>query len=237
MKIFYNRFPLFLALIILTHLTNSQDIKVYNVGLRIYDISELSVDFLNQRPDRNDTAIKLCIPAAFTSTTKGQIDGLFVINGHRYLLDTLHRKYKGEIWGGLSIINDEIAIYNTDDRKLTMQIADSIAKIGGDFFEQFLLVQDGKVKTFNYERLNAPYIRRALALSYDGKWNIIESKESLGLNSFAEQLISFHVSDAIYLDMGSYGEGWIRDENNQIKTITPGSNSHNQTSWLIFYNR
>lgn len=224
-----------LALISIAFLLKSQNINITNVNIKIYDISDVNIDFRDARPDKNDTIIKMCIPAAFTSTRMGFIDGIYIVNGVPFLQDTMHRKYKGDIWGGLSISDGRLGIHSTNEGTLSNEIAQSVVAENGDFFEQFLLVKEGVAKKFNNERLNNPHIRRAIGMTNTGKWYIIESKDRIGLNRFAKMLVTFDLRDAVYLDMGSYGEGWYRDLSGEIYILTPGTNTHNQTNWLIFY--
>lgn len=131
----------FLLIIFSFNSAITQNIKIDLLNLRVFDITEFNIDFRDMRPDQKDLNIKMCLPAAFTSTRKGFIDGIYVLNGTIKVLDTMHRKYTGEIWGGVSINHGQIEIFDTKDGTLSKEIAQSIAVNGGDFFEQFLLVK------------------------------------------------------------------------------------------------
>jgi hypothetical protein len=54
------------------------------------------------------------------------------------------------------------------------------------------------------------------------------------IDDFIQSLIFLGYEQAIYLDMGSWSEGWYRNDENEIIRI--GNNwksSHLQTNWLV----
>ena len=94
-------------------------------------------------------------------------------------------------------------------------------------------MKDGAVDTF---KDNESAQRRALVEFKDLSRALVESREKLTLNQFAEDLYEMSVSDALYTDMGNWDEGWYREQD-QIKTIglLRGS-TERQTNWLVFGN-
>jgi hypothetical protein len=54
------------------------------------------------------------------------------------------------------------------------------------------------------------------------------------IDEFIKGLIELDYQQAIYLDMGSWSEGWYKDDSNNVIRI--GNNwksSHLQTNWLV----
>lgn len=197
----------------------------------VFYLNNLRIELRDKRPSKSDTAIKLCIPAAFTQLDDGSIDGLFIING----IFTKREKVNHHLGGGFLIINDKISIFKTDDGKyLTESWKDSIANLKGSFFQQIQMVRDGENLEFHKDQKR--FQRRAVAVFVDGKIAVIESKSPITLQEFANDLMKMKVQDAIYTDMGSYDEGWVRNLENGAISVIGNSRieTEKQSNWLIF---
>jgi hypothetical protein len=197
----------------------------------IYYLRDLKLGITNVRPLSSDTSIKLCIPAAFTQLDDGSIDGLFIVNGK--IVDA--KKINHRLGGGLIIVNSNVSIIKTDDGKfLTPSCIDSIANLKASFFQQIQLVRDGESLGFNKDQ--KLFQRRAVAIYESGEIAIIESKSPITLDEFANDLVKMQVQNAIYTDMGSYDEGWVRNPVNGAFHVigTNRSETGRQSNWLIF---
>ena len=186
--------------------------------------------FATSRPNKYDTSIYLCIPAAFTTLDKYQIDGLYICDGKVGNKDKINRT----LGGGIEIINGKCTIFHTGYGKLlTDTLVDSIAKLKGSFFQQIWMIDKGKVADINETVVT---YRRGIAIFKDGKTAIIESLRPMTLKTFANDLYAMDVISLIYTDMGSWDEGWYRSFRNG-KIVPMGSN-HTQTSkqsnWVVF---
>ena len=126
---------------------------------------------------------KLCVPAAFSST-KNKVVGVHRIDGVSYGND---KKYKVSILDNTFIINRS---WQSDNG-----------------FQQIILVKDNKV--FDLGNSEKKRIRRALCKNKD-KTFLIESNYPMTMTTFA-YYCSKHCSDAVYLDMGEYGYGYIKN--------------------------
>ena len=126
---------------------------------------------------------KLCVPAAFSST-KNKVVGVHRIDGVSYGND---EKYKVSILDNTFIINRS---WQSDNG-----------------FQQIILVKDNKV--FDLGNSRKKRIRRALCKNKD-KTFLIESNYPMTMTTFA-YYCSKHCSDAVYLDMGEYGYGYIKN--------------------------
>ncbi|CAN5795323.1 hypothetical protein BH11BAC7_BH11BAC7_25650 [soil metagenome] len=197
----------------------------------VYYLRDAKIAFTDKCPRKTDTSILLCIPAAFTQLDDCSIDGLFIIDGNI----TERKKINHHLGGGLLLTNNKVQIIKTDEGKLlTESWTDSIAGLKGSFLQQIQMVRDGEALNFNKD--TKLFQRRAVVIYHDGVIAVVESKSPVTLQEFADDLVKMKVRDAIYTDMGSYDEGWIRNPENK-KTEVIGNNrtqTRFQSNWLIF---
>lgn len=161
-----------------------------------------SVEFTNKyRPDAT-----MCIPAAYTGYD-GKIEGQYRINGKTY--------------GGQSL-KERVSLHPTKG------IIISREWMSGNGFQQHVLVKNGNVRRFKDKRL---FRRRALCSddSNPGSLLVIESTRRMTMNDFAAE-VAKHSTNAVNLDMGRWGYGWIGN-----KTLSPWAIffKHWQTNWII----
>lgn len=148
---------------------------------------------------------KLCIPAAFSSKTN-EVEGGYMINGKS---SKINNKYK------ISLIKD------------TFIINKSWKSNNG--FQQIILVKDNK--PIKFKNSIKKCFRRALCKK-DGKAFLIESNYPMTMAKFSEYC-SMYCSDAIYLDMGEYGYGYIKKCGITVPLfIWALFSKHKQTNWL-----
>ena len=150
---------------------------------------------------------KLCVPAAF-STAKNYVVGSHKINGKSY---GKNRAYctKVSLIDGTFVTNKQ---WKSDNG-----------------FQQILLVKNNVPVKFKGSVKKC--IRRALCKDKN-KTFLIESNYPMTMTTFAKYC-SKHCSDAVYLDMGEYGYGYIK---NGLFTrplyIWGYFTRHKQTNWL-----
>ena len=149
--------------------------------------------------------VKLCVPAAFSSSRMAVV-GEYRIDGKSYAKNT---KQKISIADNTFII-DESWKSNTG-------------------FQQIVLVKNGKLEQLKPSIKKC--IRRALCKNKD-KTFIIESNYPMTMTTFA-YCCSKHCSDAVYLDMGEYGYGYIKNGVfTQPLYLIAYARKHKQTNWL-----
>ena len=180
--------------------------------------------FQRVKPDINNTNLLTCVVAAFTSKAPEDVVGTSVSNGKKRIYPTdAETAY-------CLIIGDQVKIEALDsNHKLAIARA---VKEKGDYFQQMHLIENGEAKACEIFKNRATF-RRALAQK-EGETHLIESLDRMTIEDFTNTLISFGYEQAIYLDMGSWSEGWYRNSENQIVRI--GNNwksSHLQTNWLV----
>lgn len=196
-----------------------------------YYLLDKKIALTDKRPSKADTSIFLCIPAAFTLLDDGSIDGLFIINGKV----TNPKKVNHHLGGGLLVTNDKLQIIKTEDGKfLTESRIDSIADLKGSFFQQIQMVRDGEALNFGKDK--KLFQRRAVVIYHDGAIAVVESKSPVTLQEFADDLVKMKAFNAIYTDMGSYDEGWVRNPDNRKINVIGNIRTQTQfqSNWLVF---
>lgn len=180
--------------------------------------------FQRVKPDSNNTDLLMSVVAAFTSKAPEHVVGTSVSNGKKRIYPTdAETAY-------CLIVGEEVKIEAlSENHKSAIETA---VKQKGDYFQQMLLIENAEAKSCEIFKNRATF-RRALAQK-EGETHLIESLDRMTIDDFIKTLISFGYQQAIYLDMGSWSEGWYRNEGNEIIRI--GNNwksSHLQTNWLV----
>lgn len=152
------------------------------------------------------TNAKLCVPAAFT-TKGGEVFGAYTINGIRR--NTIRGKTLISLKGNSFIVCKKWK-----------------SNCG---FQQYPLVCDNKIIKFRDARR---FVRRALCKDRSGNAFLLESRYPMTLNEFAIHCQK-RATDAIYLDMGSFGFGYYKKYGITIPlAIWAYYNVGKQTNWL-----
>lgn len=180
--------------------------------------------FQRVKPDSNNTNLLMSVVAAFTSKAPEHVVGTSVSNGKKRIYPTdAETAY-------CLIVGEEVKIEALDsNHKLAITRA---VKEKGDYFQQMHLIENSEAKACEIFKNRATF-RRALAQKED-ETHLIESLDRMTIDDFIQSLIFLGYEQAIYLDMGSWSEGWYRNEDNEIIRI--GNNwksSHLQTNWLV----
>lgn len=156
--------------------------------------------------DRYLPDASMCIPAAYTGVD-GEIEGLYRIQGASY---------------GKQSLKERVSLH--PDKGLII----SGKWMSGNGFQQHVLVKNGKVRSFRDTRR---FKRRALCndKADPGNLLIIESARRMTMNEFAAEVAKYS-NDAVNLDMGRWGYGWIGK-----KTLSPWTifYRHRQTNWIV----
>jgi len=185
----------------------------------------LKVNFTTARPLESESAY-FCVAGAFTSKIKN-VDGLTIENGKKKT-SSVNKSLNGFV----KIENREITFYQFNNT-LIEEVANEVVKEKGSLFQQQLLIYDNRVvdcKLFG----NKINIRRAL-LEMNGTYLVMQSIENITIQDFQIALQEIEVKNAIYLDMGSYSEGWFIDNAGKKQLLGDNfANTKNQTNWISF---
>lgn len=179
--------------------------------------------FVRTRPDTLDTRTGLSVVAAFTSKKPEHIVGTNVCQG-----DIRSDSTESET-GYCLIVNGRVEIRPLDNGR--EQSLSRAVNAKGDYFQQMLLVYDSKPVPTTVFR-NRTTARRALVQTKSETF-LVATDDRIHIDTFTDCLIRMGAIRAIYLDMGSWSEGWYRTEEGSVQKIgTNYRSSHLQTNWL-----
>ncbi len=198
-----------------------------------YGKNDLAVGWRTSRPDKNDDKIKFCVAAAFTTTT-GTIVGIYAQDGK---VENVSRVSK-PIGGAMLIRDGNFTIVSTNNGSLfSKAYIASLRKEKASLFQQFQIVKDGKPSSFKDKTTSQ--IMRGIVKFKDGRSGVIESVTGVTHQKFNSDLAGLGVSNALYVDMGGWDEGWYRDPK-CAELVTIGqerTDTEKQTNWLVFLDR
>ncbi|MDO5759695.1 MAG: hypothetical protein Q4Q06_01565 [Bacteroidota bacterium] len=196
-----------------------------DLSLVFYMPHNCKVSFTNQRPDSNSMDISLSVAAAFTASNLKDVVGDYVVRGTLY-------KNKTDVETGICLIlKDTIIIDSIHKAPFYKSMAQ---KNKGYYFQQMLILKDGDTVECTIFRKQKPTFRRALVI-YNGKGVVVESVNRLSFENFANTLKEMGIKDAIYLDMGTWSEGFVRLKDRTLFSIGHLKyNTKRQTNWLRY---
>lgn len=205
--------------------------RIDNDSIVLYEPFEISIELTPNRPQQ-DSETFLSVPAAFTSR-ETTIEGLFFENGI-LINDSILTFQNGTCIVGTCIVKkDNIEIINTIE--IDSAFIDLIETNRYSLFQQILLIYNSQIIDCNIWK-NKKYLRRALLIK-DNKYFIAESYYPASIKTFQRHLKNIGTLHAIYLDMGTWSEGWVKDCNGEIIRIGENMiNTNKQTSWIAFKN-
>ena len=193
---------LFIGLLVMLGIIGAADVlKCKYVPVTIVSIPR-DIKFTNEY----DPDAYLCLPAAYT-TVDGTIEGGYRVDGKT---------------GGSKSLKEYVSLHPTKD----LLIGNKWYSNNG--FQQHVLVKNCKARRFKDTRKR---YRRALCDECDGSasYLIIESTYPMRLSDFALE-VSHYCYNAVNLDMGDYGYGWIGKSKH---TRWAKYNRDKQTSWIV----
>lgn len=223
---------LFLSVGLLSAQTISLETKTGKSGTTytFFKKNTCSIAFTDERPDKKDASVLLCIPAAFTNTGNDHIDGIFAVKGEVKNTAVINKSLGGVCY----IEKNSCRIFQSGKGRLFNDSLFRVVKSNKiSFFQQIQCIQNGKAASFADQKV---FQRRGIVVLKDHSIAIIESRENITLKVFSEDLARLGVVDLIYTDMGAWDEGWYRDPaNNTLKTIGRDlSQTARQSNWIVF---
>jgi hypothetical protein len=190
----------------------------------------LKMDVTVKRPSKNDPAVLLCIPGAFTDVVTIKPDGLFIDNGTVYNKNNVNHT----LGGAIKIINNNFEIFPTNKGKLLNDsLINNIVHLKGSLFQQIQLIQNGSAAKFKDLK---EFQRRAI-VRIKGQSAIIESFEHITLAAFTADLLELGTTQALYTDMGSWDEGWYKNNGEVITIGRLKTQTAKQCNWVIYKNK
>jgi hypothetical protein len=169
----------------------------------------------------------MSVAAAFTDASLKYVVGDYVCGG-RFVGQSPDVES-----GYCAFIKGKIYIRPLDER--SDRIIIKAVENKGDFFRQMLLIYHQEaVRCTIFDKFK-PTFRRAFAENERGSFVVIETEERVSIQEFQKMMLKIGIKNAIYLDMGTWSEGFYRNQENEMFIIGKQTQSTKyQTNWLIF---
>jgi hypothetical protein len=180
-------------------------------------------------PSINDDSILLNVAAAFTLDTESMdVCGDQVVAGERIAgYDDITAT------GHAIIINNKVSIKSNDCLEESLKAA---VEGKGYLFQQCLIVEDGKGIVERIPKAirdrKAHIIYRAACVMSDGSFAIVQGDEPMYCGEFIDALVALGAKQALYLDMGTWAWGWVRENGTTTELSEHFSNTRYQSNWL-----
>ena len=180
-------------------------------------------------PSINDDSILLNVAAAFTLDTESMdVCGDQVVTGERIAgYDDITAT------GHALIINNKVSIKSNDYLEESLKAA---VEGKGYLFQQCLIVEDGKGIVERIPKAirdrKAHIIYRAACVMSDGSFAIVQGDEPMYCGEFIDALVALGAKQALYLDMGTWAWGWVRENGTTTELSEHFSNTRYQSNWL-----
>ena len=203
-----------------------QNKEAVNCVIQTFKPLGLTLQLTDNRPQKCDSSVFLCVPAAFTDKNT-KIDGICIIEGKTI------NSISNNTTGICVIASNGIEMMHYAE--LTSDLLESVKNNQSSLFQQVLLIKASKIIPCGIWG-DLKYKRRAL-IKFEVGYAIGESDSKMTIEDFQKALIHIGAVDAVYLDMGSWSEGWYRKDNGEVITIGEAGNMGNtskQTNWIVF---
>lgn len=181
-------------------------------------------------PSIDNASILLNVAAAFTLDTLSlDVCGDHVVAGE-------HIKGYADVTatGHMLILDNKVAIKSNDRLDESIKAA---VDGKGYLFQQCLIVEDGRGVVERIPKAivdrRAHIIYRAACVMSDGSFAIVQSAEPIYCHEFVDALVAIGARQALYLDMGTWAWGWVREKDKPTQELDEHYfNTRYQSNWL-----
>lgn len=191
-------------------------------------VSHKQSDF-NGAPSIDDASIVLNVAAAFTL----DIETLDVCGDHVVAGERIVGYDDVTATGHMLIIDNKVTIKSNATLEASIEAA---VNGKGHLFQQCLIVEDGKGIVERIPKAirdrKAHIIYRAACVMSDGSFVIVQCDEPMYCNEFIDALVALGAQQALYLDMGTWAWGWVRENGKPTELSEHFSNTRYQSNWL-----
>lgn len=226
---------------IVTHYIEYKTHRVNQIAYLVIDAYNVNIHFVDSvAPNIADSDIVLSVAGTFTGERLNyykpfNVCGNYVVNG--IAKKGFSSKYCTGYcasYGDTFIIGNNNHI-SSDGRKSVQQHKEIAMEQGGSFFQQLILVEDGKLAEYiPFNKLN---FYRALCVKGDVV-SIVQSLDKITCKDFANAIIQMGYTEALYLDMGNWAWGWLREDSGGIYELSyKYPDTQYQTNWVVFKKR
>lgn len=180
-------------------------------------------------PSIDDSNILLNVAAAFTLDT----ESMDVCGDHVVAGECIKGYDDITATGHALIINNKVSIKSNDCLEESIKAA---VEGKGYLFQQCLIVEDGKGIVENIPKAirdrKAHIIYRAACVMGDGSFAIVQGDEPMYCGEFIDALVALGAQNALYLDMGTWAWGWVRENGTTTELSDRFTNTIYQSNWL-----
>ena len=195
-----------------------------NCTITLYHPIGLNIQLRHIRPDFTPENF-LCVPGAYTSIDT-QIDGLYIEDGIE-----INESINNKLTGACILSNESIQYLELEG--INSQLINQIKLSKKSMFQQSLLVKNNQIVPCDLFR-NKENLRRAL-IQFKDTYCIGESQRRVTISEFQESLVNIGAINAINLDMGTWSEGWYKNQSGEKITVGEKMISTNkQRNWIIY---
>lgn len=212
--------------------------SVNKVSYLVIDAHNVELSFVDSvAPSMSDTDIVLTVAAAFTGERLNyykpfNICGNYVVNGvaKKGFSSKYNTGYCAS-YGDTLIIESSSKIMECGEKSIQYNKERAVS-CGGSFFQQLILVDNGEPAPYiPFNKLN---LYRALCLKENGEISVVQSLDKVNCKNFATALIDMGYKTALYLDMGNWAWGWLREDGGSIYELSyKYPDTQYQTNWLV----
>ncbi|MBP5688571.1 MAG: hypothetical protein J6X22_08040 [Muribaculaceae bacterium] len=180
-------------------------------------------------PSIDDASIVLNVAAAFTLDT----ETMNVCGDHVVAGESISGYDDVTATGHMVIAGDKVRI--ASNGRLEQSLREAVV-CKGYLFQQCLIVEDGKGMVERIPQAirdrKAHIIYRAACVMNDGSFAIVQGDEQMYCNEFIDALVALGAQQALYLDMGTWAWGWVREKGKTTELAEHFFNTRYQSNWL-----
>ena len=189
----------------------------------------LAIRVLTNRPNVGDATYQLSVAAAYTDLGNDQPLDLLVYQGQlRQPKATV-----GFLDGVLTSLGDSLTITQIVGGQAppSAELARARSQHGTVLLQELLVFQGRNLK----HGAGNVFQRRALVEFANQHFAVVESMaDDLSMAQFGADLVELGATNALYLDMGDWDEGWYKAGSQVVKLGNRRTQTARQSNWLVF---
>ena len=181
-------------------------------------------------PSIDDASIALNVAAAFTL----DIETMDVCGDHVVAGERIKGYDDATATGHMLILDGKVSIKGNNSLKESIKAA---VEGKGYLFQQCYIVEDGRGVLERIPQAirdrKAHIIYRAACVMNDGSFAIVQGDEPMFCGEFINALVALGAQQALYLDMGTWAWGWVREKDKPTQELDEHYfNTRYQSNWL-----
>jgi len=205
--------------------------KVNARSHRLFHPVDAAFELRVRRPSPRDEHVLLCVAGTYTSPSD-RVEGVVVLDGG--VIQTTRMAWQGL----LTITAGNATVERATPAAFSPKAFSQYASAATSLVQGHLLVDAARPTPLK----PSPALHRRAVVTREvtpGQRTsfVVESLEPVELAAFAADLAALGASTAFNLDMGSWSEGWYRDESGVHPLGHDRSSTARQSNWLVIVRR